>query len=41
MLVRRGYQAGDQPRHTLVEALAGGQQHPRDYRDELRDEWPG
>lgn len=40
MLVRRGHQAGAQPRRVVVEALAGGEQYPRGYRDELRDEWP-
>lgn len=40
MLVRRGHQAGEQPRRALVEALAGGEQYPRDYRDRLREEWP-
>jgi hypothetical protein len=40
MLIRRGAQADDQPRRALVEALAGGEHYPRDYRDALRDEWP-
>lgn len=40
MLVRRGHLAGDQPRRTLVEALAGGEHYPRGHREALRDEWP-
>jgi hypothetical protein len=40
MLVQRGHQAADLPRRALVEALAGGEQYPQGYLDELRAEWP-
>ena len=40
MLVRRGHEAGGEPRRALVEALAGGHHYPAGYLDGLRDEWP-
>ena len=40
MLVRRGHEAGGEPRRVLVEALAGGHHFPAGYLDGLRDEWP-
>jgi len=41
MLVQRGHLATDRTRRELVQALAGGEQYPDGYRQNLRDEWPG
>ena len=40
MLVQRGHLAGERTRRELVEALAGGERYPDDYRHLLSDEWP-
>ena len=40
MLVRRGHLAGGRSRRELVEPLAGGEHHPADHRESLRNEWP-
>jgi hypothetical protein len=40
MLVQRGHRVGERTQRELVEALAGGEHYPDDYRRQLRDEWP-